>query len=345
MSTLDVGSTVPRPCSAPGWRTHCGVLRLDSLALESGGALAGVEIGFTFAGEHGRPVVVALGGISADRMVATPDESSRRGWWQEFVGAGMPVDTRTFSVLGVDFLGGVGTSTGPTGPGFPSLGTADQARAIAAVLDHIGIAGVHTMVGSSYGGMVALAFAASFGDRLDRLLVISAAHESHPMATALRTLQRRTVRLGLESDRVEEGLAIARGIAMTTYRTAEEFAARFEGEATASPRGFRFPVEGYLEHHGAAFVRTFSPWRFLCLSESLDLHRVDPARIRTPATLVAVDSDTLVPPWQMRQLAARLAGPARLVEIRSRYGHDAFLKEVAAVSEIIRETLGAGGQP
>ena len=338
---------LPLRCSGNegGLRTHSSVLRLDSLTLELGGVLTGAEIGFTLYGDPDLPLVVVLGGISAGRKVRGSGNARRHGWWQDFVGDGLAIDTRSFAALGVDFLGGAGSSTAPGGPGFPAISTVDQARTIVAVLDHLGIARARAVVGSSYGGMVALAFAARFGHRLGRLVVISAAHESHPMATALRTLQRRAVRLGLESGRVEEGLAIARGIAMTTYRTAEEFAGRFGTIPDRTSTGLRFPVEEYLEHHGASFGRRFSPWSFLCLSESLDLHHVDPDRISTPTTLVAVDTDALVPPWQLRALAERLGGPVRLIEISSIYGHDAFLKEVGAVSDIINRTLGEGGEP
>jgi homoserine O-acetyltransferase/O-succinyltransferase len=329
---------------AHGRPLHSATIRLDTLALEHGGVLKDADVAFTLLGDAALPVVVVLGGISAGRDVSRPAGAAGRGWWQDFVGDGLAVDTRSCAVLGVDFLGGADGSTGPVARGFPAIGTADQAAAIAAVLDHLAVPRVHAIVGSSYGGMVALAFAARFGGRVGRLTVISAAHRSHPMATALRTLQRRVVQLGLDSGRASDGLALARGIAMTTYRTAAEFAARFGTEPEHTPAGFRFPVEAYLEHQGAAFARRFSPWSFLCLSESIDMHRVDPAHIATPVTLVAVDSDTLVPPWQVRALARSLAGPVTSVEIHSVYGHDAFLKEVAAVSNIIHDSLREGAR-
>jgi len=45
---------------------------------------------------------------------------------------------------------------------------------------------------------------------------------------AWRGIQRRAVRLGIEAGRPKEGMKIARELAMTTYRTAEEFADRFD---------------------------------------------------------------------------------------------------------------------
>lgn len=311
-----------------------GVTRIERLSLHHGGELRDAAIAYGIDGPADAPVVVALGGISAGRDVG--------GWWPEQVGAGRALDTRRFRVLGIDYLGGSGASTGPrTGP-FPAVSSFDQASALAAVLDELGIARVHTFVGSSYGGMVALAFASRFSERVAQLLVISAAHEPQPMATALRSLQRRTIRLGIEHGCVEEAVGIARGIAMTTYRTSAEFAHRFAAAAHRDDAGFRFPVEEYLAHCGETYAQRYSPWGFLCLSESIDLHRVDPANIHTPTTLLAVESDTLVPTWQVRALAAALGGATRLVSIPSLYGHDAFLKESTAVSGIIRDTLASG---
>ena len=41
----------------------------------------------------------------------------------------------------------------------------------------------------------------------------------------------------------------------------------------------------------------------------------------------------------LRDLSRRLAGPVRLVEIDSLYGHDAFLKETEVLAPILREVL------
>lgn len=314
-----------------------GVANCERLQLHHGSEIRDAQVAYTLYGDVSLPAVVVLGGISAGRNVTT--------WWSDFVGPDRAIDTHDFAVLGIDFIGGSGESTGPTKKPFPKTSTFDQARAVAAALDDIGIATVRAFVGSSYGGMVALCFAALYPHRASELVVIGAAHEPHPMATALRSLQRRTIRLGIETGRVAEAVAIARGIAVTTYRTADEFAERFAPAARRSGEGFSFEVEDYLEHCGAAYARTYSPWGFLCLSESIDLHSIDPARITVPTTLVSVSSDTLVPSWQMRALAQRINAPARLVEIESRYGHDAFLKEVAAVSGILRRTLYEGGAP
>ena len=329
---------LPEPAPA-----RTGVLRPSaSLPLEHGGVLHDARIGWRLHGDAGRPLVVVLGGISADRHVAACDDQPHAGWWQPMIGRGRPVDLDGVCVLGVDWLGGFGASTGPrAGEDFPVVGSRDQADAIALVLDALGVATADAVVGASYGAMVALALAARHPARVGRVVAISGAHGTHPFATALRSVQRRTVRLGLASGTARRSLELARALAMVTYRSAEEFAARFDGAPSWTADGPRFPVEDYLLHAGATFADRCPPESFLCLSTSIDLHRVDPAAITAPTTLVAVDGDLLVPPGQMRELHASLAGPAALHEIPSPYGHDAFLKEIDAIGGIVADALAS----
>ncbi len=290
-------------------------------------------------GPPAAPLVVTLGGISASRHVTSTVSETSAGWWQDVVGAGRAIDTKEYRILGFDYIDG-----GSAEDGKPAalVSTHDQADALARVLDALGIARVHGIVGASYGGMVALAFAERYPDRVERLIVISAPHETHPMSTALRTIQRRIVTLGLETDRAHDALVLARALAMTTYRSANEFARRFASEPDVTTEaGANFPVEDYLLHNGEKFARLWSASRFLALSLSADLHRVTPERIHTPTVLVSVDGDTIVPGEQMRQLAARLAGPNRLIRLQAATGHDAFLAEPELIGPILHNSLHA----
>ena len=132
------------------------------------------------------------------------------------------------------------------------------------------------------------------------------------MATGWRSIQRKIVRLGIETHRAEDALSIARGLAMTTYRTADEFDARFNGPGEACETGLRFPVDGYLDYHGQQFSSRFGPASFLCLSESIDLHRVDVGRISVPMTLIGVRDDSLVPVQLLVAMSQRSGGPCTM---------------------------------
>jgi homoserine O-acetyltransferase len=292
---------------------------------------------FEVVGPSSAPVVAVLGGISATRHLAASEHDPAPGWWDAIVGPGRAINTNAFRALGADFLDG-----GRRDDGQPerTVTTADQADAIARVLDHLGVDRLHAFVGASYGGMVALAFAERYPERVDRIVAISAPHEPHPMTTALRGLQRRIVRLGLETTQAHEALAIARGLAITTYRSTAEFAERFDTapEELTDNDAF-FPVEGYLHHHGERFAHRWTPARFLALSLSGDLHRVNPRAIRTPAVIVAAERDAIVPRAQLEYLVDHLGGPARLVDLPSTRGHDAFLTEPRELGHILDTAL------
>jgi homoserine O-acetyltransferase len=236
--------------------------------------------------------------------------------------------------LSFDYLGGSGDSTGPgAGEAFPSISSYDQAEALVRLLNHLGIKSLRAIAGGSYGGMVALAFGERYPDRVSRLIVIGAPDRPNPLATAWRSVQRRIVRFAIEQGNGREGLQLARALAMTTYRSAEELNARFSGPAARDDAGgFVFPIEEYLFNRGRDYAARYLPEAFLCLSESIDLHCVEADRVCVPVTAVAVREDQLVPIADIRALVARLPA-GRLHEISSLYGHDAFLKE----SELLRD--------
>jgi homoserine O-acetyltransferase/O-succinyltransferase len=312
-----------------------GVLQVEGpTTLHHGGTLDSLSIGYTLSGEPGMPVVLALGGISASRRVFDP-QGGRHGWWTEIVGPGKALDTQRVAVLGMDYLGSSGASTGPVaGDRFPSLSSYDQADAILRLLDHLQIPRLTAIVGASYGGMVALAFGERYPERVERLIVISAADCAHPMATAWRSVQRNMAKLGLAAGCPTQALELARALAMSTYRSPEEFAARFRKPPRMENGQPVFAVEEYLQARGRDYAARNRPEAFICLSESIDLHQVDAGRIPVRTEVVAVREDQLVPIADMRALTARLPD-ARLHEVSSLLGHDAFLKEAEQLRAVL----------
>jgi homoserine O-acetyltransferase len=287
-------------------------------------------------GPRGAPVIAVLGGISASKHVTSSASDPCPGWWEDVVGPGRAIDTRQFRILGIDYVT-TGKSTAP-------VTTADQAEVLAAALDRVGVRSLHALVGASYGGMVALAFGVAFPARTRRLIVISAAHESDPIATALRHLQRRVVALGSAAGRERDGLAIARGIAMTSYLTPRYFEERLEGCDRNDSSLVEDRIGGYLKKRGEQFADQWTSERYNALSLSLDLHRIRPEDITVPATVIAISSDRLVPVEQSRELAQRLGGPSQLIELDSSLGHDAFLGDSSRVAPFVNELLRVGAE-
>ncbi|MDQ1422257.1 MAG: homoserine O-acetyltransferase/O-succinyltransferase [Acidimicrobiaceae bacterium] len=304
----------------------------QQLALDATPSLRdAVEVRYEIVGPRGAPVIAVLGGISASKHVTSSVPDPSRGWWEDVVGPERAIDTRQFQVIGIDYVTSAENSTPVT--------TTDQAEALAAALDQTGIHALHAVVGASYGGMVALAFGARFPTRAKRLIVISAAHESDPIATALRHLQRRVVELGSAVGRERDGLAIARGIAITSYLTPRHFEERVAGFDRSDSRAVEDRIGSYLKTRGDQFAEQWTPERYNALSLSLDLHKIRPEDIAVPTTVIAITGDRLVPVAQSRELAQRLAGPSQLIELDSSLGHDAFLGDSGRIAPLINELL------
>lgn len=291
----------------------------------------GARVRLRFAGPADGPLVAVMGGISANRIVA--DDGRTSGWWRGLVGPGRAIDLDRARVVGMDFVAGEGDAP-------LDLTPADQADLFARALTAAGAETLDAFVGASFGGMVALSFARQFPERLGRLALVCAAHRPSPLAQGWRSVQRRILAFALENGKPEEGVEIARALAMTTYRSGAEFDQRFACAEKADGG-----IEGYLAARGKAYAGEVSPARYITLSGAIDKHFERPEEIATPTLLIGFDTDMIVPVADLRDLAARLAGPCAFVELSSPYGHDAFLKEDAALAPHLKTFLNQRGEP
>ncbi|MBS0225105.1 MAG: homoserine O-succinyltransferase [Proteobacteria bacterium] len=290
-----------------------------------------VRIAWELNGPADAPLLIVAGGISANRHVLASAAFPEAGWWEDQRGLG--IDPSRFRLLSINWIGADGDIDAP-------IDSADQADAVAAVLDALQLPQAVAWIGSSYGAMSGLQFAVRHPGRLRALVAISGAHRAHPFASAWRALQRRIAALGIESGDESSGLALARQLAILSYRTPEEFATRFAEAPTVHDGVVRVAAEDYLDACGARFIGRMPPVAYRRLSESIDLHRVDPAQVEAPTTVVAIAEDRLVPLPDMLDLSSKLPH-SELHVLRSHYGHDAFLKETTAIARVLRAAIEA----
>jgi homoserine O-acetyltransferase/O-succinyltransferase len=291
-----------------------------------------ISIAYEWQGNPNGPVLIVAGGISANRHVSLSNQYPELGWWEAQVGPDRTIDSNRFSILAVNWLGSDGHLD-------VAIDSADQADAIAATLDHLSIKKVAAFIGCSYGAMVGFQFSARHGARLEKLIAISGADSAHPYSSAWRALQRNIVRLSRDSENETAALSLARQLAMLSYRTPEEFAARFDSPVHIENEIARAPAENYLEACGNKYAACTHVNAFLRLSESIDLHRVNTDDIKTFITLIAIEEDRLVPVETLATLKDKIGARCQLKRIHSVFGHDAFLLESTQIAAILSEAL------
>ena len=287
-----------------------------------------LRLAYELVGPAGAPVVFVAGGISAHRHVAANALDPSQGWAEGLVAQGRALDPSTRRILAFDYVGACGGIDAP-------IDTADQADAVALLLDALGIDALEAFVGYSYGALVGLQLALRHPCRVRKLVAVSGAHRPHPYASAWRALQRKAVALGQLQCAGEQGLSLARQFAMLSYRTPEEFGERFHAAPTLENGHVRVASEDYLDAAGAKFVARIPATAWLRLSESIDLHHVDPSLIDVPTLVIAVEGDRLVPLSDAVGLVEGLGLNGRLRVLRSQFGHDAFLKETDRIDALL----------
>ncbi|HEX8485103.1 homoserine O-acetyltransferase MetX [Sphingomonas sp.] len=260
------------------------------------------------------------------------------------------------------------------GMAFPVITIRDMVRAQALLLDHLGVPALAAVVGGSMGGMQALSWAATYPQRVRAAVVIASTARHTAQNIAFHEVGRQAVMADPkwrggdyygQDDPPAAGLAVARMAAHITYLSeaglTEKFGRRLQGRPDA-PDGAKsfgfdadFQVESYLRHQGIAFVDRFDANSYLYITRAMDyfdLAEEHGGRLAnafrgtgTRFCLVSFDTDWLYPTAESRAIVHALnagGAAASFVELRSPYGHDAFLLESPELNRVVDGFLRGG---
>ena len=352
-------STRPGGSSSVGTATSppaLGTGRVESISvgpfeLESGLGLADLTIAYRHDGlgpDEG-PQVLAVHALTGSADAAGD-------WWGPLIGPGRALDTNRVGVLCANLLGGRYGTTGPTsidprtgaefGAGFPEVSTRDQARALWRLLDALAIPELAVVAGGSLGGMVALETALERPAAVRAVVPMAA-----PAATGALAMAWNAIQLEMIAALGEDGLALARQLAMTTYRSESDFDGRFGRQL--EPDG-RLSIASYLSYQGRKLVERFDPDTYRILVRAMDLHDIGRGRgglVPALGALAAggtrliglgIEDDILYGPAQVHALvdqATQAGVDATYRELTSTKGHDAFLVEWDQLGVVLTEAL------
>ena len=345
---------------------------LGAQRLENGEILPSVTLAYETWGEldeAGSNAVLILHALTGDAHVygdAAPGQPTP-GWWDQIVGPGRIIDTERYYVVAANVLGGCQGSTGPAslapdgvpwGSRFPVISTRDQVRAEALLSDLLGVHTWDIVIGTSLGGHRAIEWAVTYPERVRRLVVVASGAQTTADQAAWTHTQIRAIELDpawrggdyYAGPGPTAGLALARQIAHTTYRSPSELDERF-GRIPQNDEdplhGGRLAIESYLDYHGEKIVRRFDAGSYVTLCRTMLSHDVGRDRggvaqalkaVTARTLVVAVDSDRLFFPEQVWQMASGIPG-AFYREIHSDHGHDGFLIEHDQLTSLLNEFL------
>ncbi|MCQ2378597.1 MAG: homoserine O-acetyltransferase [Victivallaceae bacterium] len=304
------------------------------------------------------------------------DPSDKKpGWWDAMIGPGKYIDTDRYFVIGTNVLGGCSGSTGPQSVdpvsgkpyrlNFPVITIADMVRAQKRVIDHLGIKQLLAVIGGSMGGMQVLQWAVSYPDAMRAIVPIATAANFSPQNIAFDWVAREAIRNDVNwkngdyapENSPERGLATARMLAHITYLSEETLGRKF-GRSLQNKEDYDFDfthdfaVESYLEHQGRRFVERFDANAYLFITRATDYFDLTAEtggdlaaalkNVQAKFLVVSFSSDWLFPTRQSLAIVNALLRDRKEVsfcEIRSGYGHDAFLLEVDALGRMVRDFL------
>lgn len=350
----------------------------DPLVLESGATLAPVEVAYETYGRlnaNRTNAVYICHALTGDAHAAGHHGNpERRGWWDNMIGPGKPVDTDRLFVVCSNLLGGCQGTTGPSsvdpatgrpyGLRFPLFTIRDLVTVHRRLVAHLGIPRLMAAMGGSLGGMQVLQWALDHPDDLYSGILVCATARLSAQNIAFSAVGRAAIMrdpdfqqgdyygTGRSPDR---GLSLARMIAHITYLSEESMRRKFGRriqDAEVPRFGFDvdFEVESYLHHQGASFLRRFDANSYLYLTRCLDYF--DPfgepdaqrkiAALKTRFLVVSFDSDWRFDTSHSREIVRVLSAervPVTFREISSPWGHDSFLLVVPEYHDTVRAFL------
>jgi len=302
------------------------------------------------------------------------------GWWEAMIGPGKAIDTDRFHVISANYLGGCYGSSGPSsinpasgkpwGASFPAVTAADQVEVFSHLLDHLGITTLHSVIGPSVGGLIALTFATRFPQRVKNVISIAAGFKT----TVLNRLILFEQILAIENDPHFNGgdyydgqaplygLALARMISHKTFVHLDAIERRarqdvIQPDDILAWYRVRDQFQSYMLHQGKKFVGRFDANTYLRI---IDLwSRYDAAHegdAETPGDLFeraklagqkwlvfSIDSDFCFYPEEQAELVGHLEKAnvdVMHITVHSDKGHDSFLLEPDLYTPHISWVLG-----
>lgn len=353
----------------------------DEMILENGTRFGPITIAYETCGTlnpERSNVILILHALTGDSHVAGcyTKEDPKPGWWDIMVGPGKGIDTEKFFVICSNIIGGCMGSTGPgsINPGtgkpygidFPVITIGDMVRAQKALMDHLCIEKIFSVIGGSLGGMQVLEWCIRYPRMVISAVPLATTTKHSALAIAFNEVARQAIMADpnwnsgnyYSGEKPDLGLAVARMIGHITYLSDESMRQKF-GRRLQDKSDFSydfsadFQVESYLRYQGTKFVERFDANSFLYITKAADYFDLERQYgngslvkafegVVSKFLVVSFTSDWLYPTYQSKAMVTAMKKNGKDVsfcEIEAECGHDAFLLPNDRLTGIIRGFL------
>ena len=283
-------------------------------------------------------------------------------WWPGLVGDGKFFDPAKYFIICVNKPGSPYGSISPlsTDPAtgepyyhrFPVFSIRDMIRSFQFLKAELGVTQILVGLGGSTGGMQLLEWAIMEPGLFRHIVPIVTNAALSPWAIAFNASQRMAIEadatwLEHRPDAGQKGLAVARSIALISYR-------HYNGYGITQPRDKSivpltpevvFAADSYQRYQGLKLVNRFNVISYYRLTQSMDSHDVGRNReggvkgalalIEAKTLVIGIESDVLYPIHEQELLQQQIRN-ASLLRIASDFGHDGFLLEYEKIEVALR---------
>jgi len=326
--------------------------------LESGEALSGFTLAYNTYGklnEEKSNVIWICHALTAN--------SDAENWWPGLIGKSNLLDPEKYFIICVNIPGSCYGSTGPlsinpdTGEPFyhtfPFLTVRDVVGTLDLLRRHLGIKEIYAVMGGSLGGQQALEWSIMHPEIIKHLIMVASNAKSSPWGIAFRESQRLAIAADetwkkSTPDAGIEGMKVARGIALLSYRNYQTYVESQSEEADNKVDDYK--ASSYQRYQGEKLAkRSFNAYSYWVLSKIMDSHNVGRNRggvenalsqISAKVLTIGISSDILFPALES-EFIARNVKNGKYEKIDSLYGHDGFLIEVPKLTTIIQRFLSS----
>ena len=327
----------------------------DTFILESGKKIKGLQIGFHIYGKLNKErdnVIWVCHALTANADVLD--------WWKGLFGANTLFNPDEYFIVCANILGSPYGTTNPLSINpetdaayylsFPQFTIRDLVKAHQLLANELGINNINVLVGGSLGGQQALEWAIDQPDRIKNLVLVATNAKHSPWGIAFNESQR----MAITADRTfytnapnggAKGLKAARSFALLSYRNYKTYAVTQQEEQTNITDNYR--ASSYQNYQGEKLVNRFNAYSYWYLTKVMDSHDVGRNRkgvekalslITAKTLVIGIKSDHLFPVEEQQYLFQHIP-KAAFAELDSFYGHDGFLIETEALTNVIRSFL------